>query len=106
MKQVQFEKFMADYKAIFDKWTKARELGIDLIEYDDIFHRVIDHLGKAFFTEEGWDWIQWYALETDFQTRKEKMEARDSDGILICQDVEGLYGYLVKSKYILVLQEK
>ena len=102
----QFAKFIADYKAIFDKWSKARELGIDLLEYDDLFHKVIDQLGLAYFSEGGWDWISWYVCETDFQSGKEKYEARDTDGNLICQDVEGLYEYLVKEKYISVTEEK
>jgi hypothetical protein len=99
----QFEKFMQEYELALSRSTEASKIGIDLITYDEVFYRVIDTLGKGLFTIEGWDWVSWYAIETDFQ--KKKYEAHDADKTLICQDLEGLYDYLIKEKYISSPQE-
>lgn len=106
MTRPKFEKFINDYRLVMDKNMSAMKLGIDLTDYEDDYHQMIENLGSHLFSEEGWEWIQWFALETDFQTRKEKYEAYDKDGSIICQDVDGLYDYLVKEKYISVTEEK
>jgi len=73
---------------------EACELGVDLINFVDPYHEIINELIKEIYGEEGYDWFSWYCWENDFG--QAGFEAWDSDRNLICQSHESLWKYLEK----------
>lgn len=97
-----------------DRVDKLYKLGIDLINYVDPYHAIINELMREVYGEEGYDWWCWFCWESDFgrkdwsavprhsrDTRGElKLEhnnvwgARDADGNPICYSYESTWEYL------------
>jgi phage anti-repressor protein len=81
-------------KATAETINQAYQLKIDLIEFSDQWEQIITILLKELFTEEGYDWISWWAYE-------DGREAWEKDGTPIPMDTaEDLYNYLKKEGYL------
>lgn len=67
---------------------------VDLIEFVDPYHVLINSLIEEVYGEEGADWIHWYCYENDFG--KKGLEAYDKDKSPICYDVKSLWKWVEK----------
>lgn len=92
MKLKEFVSFVERMQAVQNRSQELYKLSIDLIEYDNTYHEVINSLLVQLYGEEGYDWVMWYFYDCDFGAKD--MEARDKDGNRICYDVESLWKYL------------
>lgn len=72
--------------------SELYKYNIDLFDFTDSYHQIIDKLIKEIYGEEGHDWFSWFCYENDFG-RKE-LGAWDENENPICQDVKGLWEYL------------
>lgn len=94
--------------------------GIDLINFVDPYHKIINELIKEVYGEDGFQWFSWYCNENDFGQKdwsttplykenqdgitekiKDKGEVRfgayDDGGNPICYSHESLWEYLEKN---------
>jgi hypothetical protein len=62
----KFSKIIERLKSNSDKVNKAYELKIDLIDFNDDIHRIIDDLVREIYGEPGYDWFSWFCCENDF----------------------------------------
>ena len=90
---MNYEKF----KNIIESLEKVRErshsmykLGVNLIDYDDMYHNIINNLLNSVFDKEGNDWIDWYLYERIGFNNKVNL-ATDKDGNEICYDISSLW---------------
>lgn len=90
---MEYEKF----KVIIDSLDKIRDrshslfkLGVNLMEYEDMYHIVISNLLLSVFDSEGKDWIDWYLYERVGFTEKVNL-ATDENGKEICYDIPSLW---------------
>ena len=88
-----YEKF----KTIIEKLEKVRErshalyeLGINLMDHEEVYHEIITDLMLSVFDKEGKDWIDWYLYERIGFTDKVNL-ATDIDGNEICYDIPSLW---------------
>jgi hypothetical protein len=88
MKLEVFETILSNLNTISEKQTAAYDIGIDLINYNDIYNNVISLLFKSHYGKEGAEWIEWFIYE---KSGKEDICAYDSDGNEICKTVEELW---------------
>lgn len=98
---MKVEKFKDFIKAIEDQAevsSKLYESKIDLIEYDDMFHKIISIVSEEHFTPDGWDIIQAYLYD---RPKENKPWFWEADGSVIpMYTVDDLHNYLIKEKYI------
>lgn len=99
-----------------ERSNKLYGLGVDLIDYVDPYHKIINELMREVYGEEGYEWWSWFCWESDFgrkdwsavpKYRKDKngelnleydhgpqWGARDEDGNPICYSFESTWEYL------------
>lgn len=85
------------FKFIIESLEKIRErshilhqVGVDLMEYEDLYHSVLSTFKNASFKEEGVDWIDWYLYERiDFDNKENA--ATDENGNEICHNINSLW---------------
>jgi hypothetical protein len=112
----QFEKICNLLIKESEDHSKLNEISIDLINFVDPYHEIINILLNEIYGKEGLEWFQWFAYESDFGKRdwtkhdsyqkidgkmvkiKEAGEKRngasDKDGNSICFDVYSTWKYL------------
>ena len=85
------------FKDLIETMEKTRErssaiydLGLDLINFEDLHYKIINILMKSVFDEEGHDWIDWYLYERIGFSGKTNL-ATDKDGNEICYDIPSLW---------------
>ena len=66
------------------------QLGIGLMDYEELYHNIITSLLNSVFDKEGKDWIDWYLYERVGFTNKVNL-ATDKDGKEICYDIPSLW---------------
>jgi predicted protein tyrosine phosphatase len=72
------------------------KLNIDLHEFMDDEHWVVQHLWSVILTPEGYDWFSWFMYEKAYLYElKEDMKAWDENKNEICQTLPDLYNFLV-----------
>jgi hypothetical protein len=76
-----------------EKWQKFYNLGLDITEISDPYYKVISHLLKVYYSEDGEDWISWYLHE---RRDNEDVQAWDADNNPICYSVESLWDHVEK----------
>ena len=86
-----------NFKSIIENLEKIRErshsiyiLGIDLTNYEELYHNIITIFLDSIFNKEGKDWIDWYLYERVGFTNKVNL-ATDKDGKEICYDIPSLW---------------
>jgi hypothetical protein len=67
---------------------------VDLLEFIDPYHGLINLLIKEIYGEEGVDWFSWFCYENDYG--RGGLEAWDTDKNPICYSLESLWEYLEK----------
>ena len=100
---MEFEKF----KKILDLQTEHHKrihslynLKVDVLDTFDELEKVVEMLWGEILTEEGADWLSWFLYEKDYVSGnlREDLDAWDGEK-KICNDIQGLYKYLVESGY-------
>lgn len=90
---MEYEKFkiaIEGLKKASERFHSLYILGVDLMDYDDIYHTVITSLITSIFDEEGKDWIDWYLYERPGFSNGPLL-ATDADGKEICYDIPSLW---------------
>jgi hypothetical protein len=95
----QFEQYLNLDKFISDRCHTLYENSVDLIEYDDSFHRIIKILGVEAFTAEGWDHIENFTLGEE-GTKNNPLCWDGETKEPLYWDLESLYNFLIKDNYI------
>ena len=76
--------------------TDLFKKNIDLVEFVDPYHAIINILVEEIYGTEGLDWFSWFCYENEFGTRG--LEAWDENKNRICYSHESLWEYLQKLK--------
>lgn len=66
--------------------------GVDLVNFVEPYHTIIDELIKEIYGEEGYEWFSWYCYDNEFGQKG--LEAWDQDKNPICYSHESLWEYL------------
>lgn len=79
---------------------QAHDLGIDLYEVVEETETLIHKLWNLILTDHGLDWFSWFMYEKNYihDGIGNSLTASD-DGKPICEDLQGLYDYLVENSY-------
>ena len=72
------------------------KMNVDLIEFMDPYHAIINELILEVYGKEGADWFSWFCWENDFGQRG--LEAWDENKNPICHSFESLWEYLEENK--------
>ena len=95
MKKKRFKEFIALIEGQHKKSSKLYKLGVDLMEYDEGYHKIIYSLGRSLFTDFGWDAIENWLYERPEDNTPWCWEA---DGTEIpMTTVDDLYNHLKKN---------
>ena len=90
MKYKNFKNVIESLEKVTDRSHKLYQLGVNLIDYDDMYHNIITNLLNSIFDKDGKDWIDWYLYERIGFTDKVNL-ATDKDGNEICYDIPSLW---------------
>lgn len=86
-----------------EQYLKERglyKLGIELIDVNEKYERVITLLWQEVLTEEGGSWVSWFLYEKDYISGNLREDIKGWDGeVEIIRDVNELYDYLAENKY-------
>jgi hypothetical protein len=91
MKYEQFEKLIKNLEKTMERSRQIHDLGIDLLDYDEIYHEVIGSLMLSTFKFEGKDWVDWYLYERPSFGDKEPLKAFDENDNEICHNIQSLW---------------
>ena len=82
------------------KVSAAYKLNIDLLDFNNSQDVLISNLWSYILTDHGKDWFDWFMYEKNYihDGIGNSLTARD-DGKPICEDLQGLYDYLVENNY-------
>ncbi len=80
-------------RAVSDLYRQSK---IDLIDFVDPYHAIINTLIYEVYGVEGGDWFNWFCYENDFGQKG--LEAWDENRNPICYSFESLWEYLEKIK--------
>ena len=86
----KFKELIETIEKVRDRSSAIYDLGLDLINFEDMHYRIINILMQSIFDEEGHDWIDWYLYERVGFNDKVNL-ATDKDGNEICYDVPSLW---------------
>jgi hypothetical protein len=82
---------------------ELNKLKIDLIEFADPYHHIIQTLLIEIYGDEGYEWYSWFCYENDYGTGA--LTANEADGTPICYSFESLWEYLEKN-HLIINKEK
>ena len=91
MEYKQFKKLIEDLEKSLERSSTLYDLGMDLMNYNDIYHEIISSLMLSTFNVEGKDWIDWYLYERPGFNGKEPLKAFDKNGNEICHNIKSLW---------------
>lgn len=86
----QFEKLIKNLEKCWKRSSALYDLGMDVMDYNDIYHEIISSLMLETFNVEGKDWIDWYLYERPGFSNGPLL-ATDADGKEICYDIPSLW---------------
>ena len=95
MKKEKFLEIVSFLDSQDRRINQLYSLGIDLIEFSDPYHKVIEILLKEVYGDTGYDWWSWFFYENS--GGKGNLKAFDENGNKICYDLDSLYEYLEKN---------
>ena len=91
MKLEVFERIIGLIQAQQEKSHALYKIGIDSLNYEEDFQETISLLLKAYYGQDGADWIDWYVYEREGLSGNHTNSATDADGNPICYDVPSLW---------------
>jgi hypothetical protein len=68
---------------------QAYDIGVDMINFVDPYHKIINELITEVYGEEGYNWFSWFCWENDFG--QGGLTANDEKDNPICYSVESLW---------------
>jgi hypothetical protein len=86
----QFKELIETTEKVRERSSAIYDLGLDLINFEDLHYKIINILMQSVFDEEGRDWIDWYLYERIGFSGKTNL-ATDKDGNEICYDIPSLW---------------
>jgi hypothetical protein len=95
MKYEKFEKLIKDLQMIRDRSSTLHDLGIDIMNYEEPYHRIISELMDKAFGKNAHDWIDWFIYERVTHSG-EILKAWDKDQNEICYDIKSLWEEITK----------
>ena len=99
MKRDTFMKCCERMKTASNNIDAVYKLNIDLHEFMDDEHWVVQHLWSVILTPEGYNWFSWFMYEKAYLYElREDMKAHDN-GKEVCQTLPDLYEYLVTNNH-------
>jgi hypothetical protein len=100
MKRDTFMKCCERMKTASNNIDAVYKLNIDLHEFMDDEHWVVQHLWSVILTPEGYEWFSWFMYEKAYLYEfKDDMRAYDENKNEICQTLPDLYEYLVTNNH-------
>jgi len=87
-----------------ERTASALQLGIELYDFTEQYADLVHKLWSCILTDHGFDWFMWFMYEKDYVgdgVGRADLTAHD-DETPICEDLKGLYEYLVKNNYFKV----
>jgi len=79
-----------------DRNNELNKLNVNLNEYDENYYIVIDRLFRNIFSENQYDWFNWWMYERSASWQKEPLKAYDN-GVEINLDTPELLYDFIKS---------
>lgn len=92
MEYNEFLKVISGQKEASEKIHKAYKLGIDLIEFVEIYESISNILIKEIYGEEGADWYSWFCYENEYGEKG--VQAWDENEQPIFYSIESAWEYL------------
>lgn len=93
----KFSKLISNLQASFERTDKINDLGLNLLDYDELYYNIIDDLLEESFTREGADWIGWYLHDRFCLSQNEPQKAFNKYGKEICYDIESLWKEVISA---------
>ena len=90
MKYEEFVKYITLQQELLNRSHSLNELGIDVLEYDEMFYKLIEILNKNTFNEKQIEWIEWFLFERESYSG-EILKAWDENDNEICYDIKSLW---------------
>lgn len=90
MKFEQFKTLVESLEKVRDRSHSIYQLGLDLLDYEEEYQKIISILLSNVFNDDGKDWIDWYLYERISFDGK-VLEAWDENNNPICYDTESLW---------------
>jgi hypothetical protein len=72
--------------------SELYKLNVDLIEFVDLYHKIISTLIEEIYGKHGLEMFDWFCYHNDFGQKG--YEAFDGCGNIICDSHESLWAYL------------
>lgn len=86
----QFKTLIETLQKVRDKYSKLYDLGIDTMNYEEDYQKIISLLMECAFNEDGKGWIDWYLYERIGFDGK-VLNAWDENKNAICYNIESLW---------------
>ena len=96
MKYKEFKKLLDLIQKQDSKVDALSKLKIDVLDFVDPYHMIMNMLIKEIYGENGLDWFSWYVYENDMG--KAGLEAWDEEGNKICYDAKSLWELLEQNR--------
>lgn len=90
MTKKTFKEIILNLQLTSKRSHELYKLGVDLMNVEEPYHKIIDQLMRECFNEEQIGWIDWFLYERETYGG-EILEAHDADGNPICYDVDSLW---------------
>ena len=90
MNYENFKTIIEGLEKVGERSHSIYKLGVDLMDYEELYHNIITSLLNSVFDKEGKDWIDWYLYERVGFTNKVNL-ATDKNGKEICYDIPSLW---------------
>ena len=86
----KFKNIIESLEKVGERSHSIYKLGVNLMDYEELYHNIITSLLNSVFDKEGKDWIDWYLYERVGFKNKVNL-ATDKDGKEICYDIPSLW---------------
>jgi hypothetical protein len=86
----QFKDLIETTEKVRERSSAIYDLGLDLLNFEDEYYKIINILMDNVFDKEGHDWIDWYLYERIGFNDKVNL-ATDGNGKEICYDIPSLW---------------
>jgi hypothetical protein len=86
----QFKELIESLQKAHERSHTFYQLGVDLINYNELYQKTNEILFKSVFDEDGLGWIDWYLYERIGFSR-DVLTATSENGEPICYDIPSLW---------------
>ena len=90
MKFDQFKELIESLEEASERSHALYKLGVDLMDYNEVYHKINHILLENVFDEEGRGWIDWFLYERPGFSGN-VLAATDATGTPICYDIPSLW---------------